>query len=210
MKKGTNNSGSNSMLTLISVAIIVIFAAASAFMVIPHLQQLANDKAMKNGEQEATVEYLATSQNMSVEDFLAQYGLELNGTITKDTLESEMEDNMTIANYNTYVGEGNAIDLTQFSDAVTEETLYKDLKNMPAKTALGEEFYNTTKQMYNLSDDIVNDETSLADFQTAVQAAYMEEQQAARYASQASDTATDDTAAQTQETDAADAASAQQ
>ncbi|MBQ3471275.1 MAG: hypothetical protein IJH17_02745 [Clostridia bacterium] len=181
MKRSTNNaSGSNSMLTLISVVIIVAFVIASALLVIPHVQQRMTDKAMRNGEQEPNVAFLAKEQNMSVEDFLAQYGLTVGDAVNADTLASEMVQNMTIGNYNKYVGEqGGTIDVSQFSDAVTEDTLYKDFVSMPAKKALGDEAFATAKQTYGLADDAVTDETSLQDFEKAVADAANAKQQAA-------------------------------
>ena len=179
MKRSTNASGSNSMLTLISVVIIVVFVIASALLVIPHVQQITGDKAMRNGEQEPNVAFLAKEQNMSVEDFLAQYGLEVGDAVNADTLASEMVQNMTIGNYNNYVGEQSAIDVSQFSDAVTEDTLYKDFVAMPAKTALGDEAFASAKETYGLADDAVTDETSLQDVEQAIVNAAHAQQQAA-------------------------------
>lgn len=174
--KRSNSSGSNSMLTFISVLIIVAFLVASGLLVVPHVQKLMNDKAMRNGEKEPTVEFLAKEQNMSVEDFLAQYGLTVNETVKADTVASEMVQNMTIGNYNKYVGEQNAIDLSQFTDAVNENTLYKDFIAMPAKTVLGDEMFENTKKTYGVGDE-VNDETSWQDFQQAMYNAYSKQQQ---------------------------------
>ena len=169
MKRSTNNaSGSNSTLTLISVVIIAAFVIASALLVIPHIQQRLSDKAMSNGEQEANVAFLAKEQNMSVEDYLAQYGLEVSDTVNGDTLQGELADNFTVATYKTFAKENDPINFMPFSDAVSDDMLYKDLKVMPIKTVYGDETFASLQADEQLTD-IINEETTYDDFWSAVQ-----------------------------------------
>ena len=138
-------SKSTSMLTLISVAVIVVFVGVCGAFAGPkfmsHINNkraeelaLAEDMAVANGEKEPTVAYMARANGMSVEDYLAMYGLTLSDEITAQTTLQDLTDNMTIANYVSFVGitdeEGNPdVDsyLEQYSDAVTADTLIRTL-----------------------------------------------------------------------------------
>lgn len=163
-----NASGSNSMITLIAVLFIAAFVVVGAFAVVPVIKQHSEDKAMRNGEKEPTVAFMAREADKSTEEYLAQYGLTLGDAITENSVISEVLENMTIGNYNTYMAAyGNTIDISQFSDAVTEDTVYKDFMAMPAETVLGTEMYNATKEAYSMGDEITGD-MSWEDFQNAL------------------------------------------
>lgn len=168
MNKNTNNaSRSNAVLTLISVLVIAAFVIAGACATIPYLNQHTQDKAMRNGEVEPTVSFLARESGVSVDDYLAQYGLAVGEEVNEDTTLSDMVQNMTIGNYNNYMAAyGNTIDIEQFSDAVTEDTLYKDFMAMPVETVLGTDTFNATKEAYNMGDEITGD-MSWEDFNNA-------------------------------------------
>lgn len=201
------------MLTLISVAVIVVFAVICGIFAGPkfkvHIDSkraeeaaTAEDMAVANGEKEPTVSYAARATGMSVEDYLAQYGLTLGDEITEQTTLDDLANNMTISNYVSFAGmtdeEGNPdVDgyLEQFSDAVTADTLMKDLNAMSAETALGSEMFNATKEQYGLGDEITG-ETTLEDFENAI----VKAQQDAAAAAQS--TASPDGEAQTAETPA--------
>ena len=178
-------SKSDSMLTLISVAVIVVFVVVCGAFAGPkfighinnkHAEEaaLAEDMAVANGEKEPTVSYMARSMGISVEDFLAMYGLELGDEITAQTTLDDLTDNMTIANYVAFAGytdeEGNPdVDgyLAQYSDAITADTVIKDMNAMSVGTVLGSEDFNSAKEMYGLGDEITS-ETSFEDFQAAI------------------------------------------
>ena len=178
-------SKSTTMLTLISVAVIVVFLGVCGAFAGPKFMEhvnnknaeeraLAEDMAVANGEKEPTVAYMARATGVSVEDYLAMYGLTLSDEITAETTLEDLTNNMTIANYVAFVGitdeEGNPdVDsyLAQYSDAVTADTLIKDLNAMSVETALGSEMFNAAKEQYNLGDDITG-ETSFEDFEIAI------------------------------------------
>ena len=178
-------SKSTSMLTLISVAVIVVFVGVCGAFAGPKFMEHVNNKhaeeaataedmAVANGEKEPTVSYMARATGMSVEDYLAQYGLTLGDEITAESTLQDLTNNMTLGNYVSFVGmtdeEGNPdIDgyLEQFSDAVTADTRIKDLNAMSAETALGSEMFNAAKEQYNLGDEITG-ETSFEEFETAI------------------------------------------
>ena len=201
--RSSKTSRSNSTLTLVSVAVIVIFAVICAFAAVPKLSEHIENKEIASGSKEPTVAYQARQAGMSVEDYLAQYGLTLGGDVTKQTTLNDLSNNMTISNYvnfvndmnkstdeNGNVDESSKLDvdsyLSQYSDAVTADTTIKDLNAMSAETALGTDTFNMQKQLYNLGDEITS-ETSLEDFGTAIQDAIRATQEEAANATPAPD-----------------------
>lgn len=141
--------------------IIIAFVAVGVYATYGKISEGIKDKAIANGEAEATVEYLAKQANMPVEDYLAQYGLELNDTIKEDTTESEMLDNMTIEYYAQYNGQDadEMINGTGLQDKVTKDTLWKDfLPQVPAISVIGgEEAFNQMKTQYGFGDEVTMD-----------------------------------------------------
>ena len=62
------------------------------------------DKLPKPAPKPTTVSKLAKGMDMSVEDFLKEYGLDGDETVTKDTLQEDFESKLTVANYAKYIG----------------------------------------------------------------------------------------------------------
>lgn len=189
-----NKTKSNSMLKMISVAAILVFVIVCGLGVGPKIMErvnskseneriLAEDMAIASGEKEPSAAYLARVSGMSVEDYLAQYGLTLGDEITAETTLTDLGDNMTIANYISFRNdtEGANIELDsyleQFSDAVTADTVMKDLYAMSAETALGSDVFNATKEQYNLGDEITG-ETTFEEFENALYNAAIAQQAA--------------------------------
>lgn len=167
MAKGTNQNAAksnNTTLNVIVIAIIAVFLIIGVYATYGKISSGIEEKAITNGEKEATVAYLAKQANMSVEDYLAQYGLELNDTITENTTESEMLDSLTIENYLKYTGDGQTaeevIEGTGLTDKVTKDTLWKDfLPQVPAVSVLGEDSFNSLKEQLGLGDEVDYDTT---------------------------------------------------
>ena len=165
MAKNTSQNASksnNTLLNIIVIAIIVVFVAVGVYATYGKIADGIEEKAITNGEKEATVSYLAKQAGMSVEDYLAQYGLELGDTITKNTTENELLDNMTIENYLKYTGDSQTADEviegTGLTDKVTKDTLWKDfLPQVPVVSVIGEESFNSLKEQLNLGDEVTMD-----------------------------------------------------
>lgn len=141
----------------IIVLIILAFVAVGVYATYGKIAEGIKDRAIENGEAEATVAYLAKQENMSVEDYLAQYGLSVGDTITEKSTQSEMVDNMTLENYGKYVGQDaqEMIDGTNLQDKVTKDTLWKDfLPLIPSVSYYGEEQFNKLKEVYGLGDEV--------------------------------------------------------
>lgn len=183
--KSSKTSRSNSMLTLVSVAVIVIFTVICAFAAVPKIQEHFNnikvqeeDAAVASGEKEPNVAYAARQTGVSVEDYLTKYGLTLGGDITEQTTLNDLTNSMTISNYVNFVNDENGsadesskldVDsyLSQYSDAVTADTTIKDLYSMSAETALGSDTFNATKEQFSLGDEVTS-ETTLEEFYDAI------------------------------------------
>lgn len=167
MAKSTNQNAAksnNTLLNVIVAAVIAVFLIIGVYATYGKISSGIEDKAILNGEKEATVAYLAKQANMTTQDYLAQYGLELGDTITEDTTESEMLDNMTIENYLKYSGDTQTaeevIEGTGLTDKVTKDTLWKDfLPQVPAVSVLGEESFNSLKEQLGLGDEVNYDTT---------------------------------------------------
>ena len=198
----------NTLLNIIVVAIIAVFLAAGVYATYGKIASSIEDKAISSGEKEPTVAYLAKTAGMSVEDYLAQYGLELNDTITKDTTEADLLDNMTIENYLKYDGNTQTaeevIEGTGLTDKVTKDTLWKDfLPQVPAVSVMGEEYFNSIKEQLGLGDE-VNYDTTYGEMEELINQKMQEQTDAASADSTEAESA-DNTEAEGSETEAAPA-----
>lgn len=176
MAKNTNQSApnnQNTLLNVIVVAVIAVFVIVGAFATYGKIAGGIEEKAISEGRKEATVSYLAKQKDMTVEDFLAEYGLELSDTITKDMTESELLDNLTIENYLKYDGNSQTaeevIEGTGLTDKVTKDTLWKDfLPQAPAVSVVGEESLNQIKTQLGLSDEELNNDTTYGELENII------------------------------------------
>ena len=98
MAKRSRNSADTMINVIIAVVLIAVIGLA-AYAIYGKMSTTLSQKAIEAGEKEPTVEYLAQQQSMSVEDFLALYGL---SDVSPKATEEEMTDQMTIDNYLTY------------------------------------------------------------------------------------------------------------
>lgn len=150
------------MLNLIMSVIVIAVLAVGVYATYGKLSGNIKEKAIQNGTAEATVEYLANQSGMSVDDYLAQYGLSVGDTVNKNTTESEMTDNMTIENYLKYSGRDQTADEliaeAGLQEQVTKDTLWKDyMAIVPVSSVLGEETFNQLKEQMGLGDEVTAD-----------------------------------------------------
>lgn len=162
MNEKKQSTKSDKLLNLILCLVVVAVLAVAIYAAYIKLSENIKDKAIQNGTAEATVEYLAKQSDMSVEDYLAQYGLTVGDTINGDTTESEMLDNMTLENYLSYNGGTQTVDEVLegvgLQDKATKDTLWKDFMPMvPAVSIVGEESFNQIKEQLNLGDEVTAD-----------------------------------------------------
>ena len=172
-KKSTPQS---KMTNCIIVILIIVFASLGVIAVYPKIAENRKTNAILNGEAEQTVEYMANNQGMSVEDFLAQYGLSTNDGITGESTETDMVNNMSIENYLSYTGETQTADeliaQVNMQDKVTKDSKWADFMNILSTAQAvdvvgGEEAFNQLKEQYGLGDD-VTPSMPYADFEQAL------------------------------------------
>ncbi len=191
----------NVVIALIIIAFVVLGVLAIRDKISIAPKNEADDTTSTDTTQ--TVQQLADTAGMSVEDYLAQYGLTLSDELTAESSENDMINDMTIENYAKY-GDMETEDLLQgLSENVTKDTVMKDLMNMPAVDVLGgEDAFNAAKEQYGLDDSVTGDMT-WSEFQLTLMQAQYQAQLAAQSAT-ADDTADTDAA----EADTADTAQA--
>lgn len=156
-----NKAGSkDKLVNVIIVLVLIAVLAAGVYATYGKISEGIKYKAIENGEAEATVEYLAKQSEMTVEDYLAQYGLSVGEAVTAETTETEMLNNMTIENYANYNGQ-NADEMitgTGLQDKVTKDTLWKDfLPQVPTVSVIGEETFNQFKTQFGFGDEVTAD-----------------------------------------------------
>lgn len=169
---------SDKIVNLVIALVVAVFVVVGVYATYGKISEGIKDRAIESGEAEATVSYLAKQSGMSVEDYLAQYGLSVDENVNEDTTESVMLENMTIENYALYNGTTAEDMLSGLGEKVTKDTVFKDYMQMPTIDVLGsDELVNQVKEQYGMGDD-VNGEMSWSDFQTklveAAQAAALE------------------------------------
>lgn len=192
-------SSADKLVNVIIAVAIIAFVAVGVYATYGKVSEGIEEKAITSGEKEATVEYLAKQSGMSVEDYLAQYGLSLGDTISKKSTEAEMTDNMTIENYLKYSGMEQTADEViadaGLTDKVTKDTLWKDfMPQVPISMMYDEDTLNQIKTSLGLGDEVTSDMT-YGDFEKLMQ----EKSEAAATATEApaDETAAADTAAAT-------------
>ena len=155
-------SQSDKLINVVIAVVVAAFVVVGVYATYGKISTGIEDKKILNGEKEATVAYLAKQSGMSVEDYLAQYGLSLSDTITEKTTESEMTDNMTIENYLKYTGMEQTADEViadaGLTETVTKDTLWKDFfPQMPVGMVYDPQTFEQYKTQLSLGDNVTLD-----------------------------------------------------
>ena len=158
MTKQSKGSADITVNVIIAVVLIAVIGLAG-YAIYDKMSAKINNRAIENGEKEATVEYLAEKQNMTVEDYLAQYGL--SGISGKATQE-EMTDKMTVDNYVSFAGTSIEDLKTQYNlaEAPSGDAVWGDVrKSFTVKNMVGdsEDSLKQFKEIYKLDDSITLD-----------------------------------------------------
>ena len=162
MNEKKKKSSADKLVNVVIAVAIAAFVVVGVYATYGKISEGVEDRKILSGEQEATVKYLAKQSGMSVEDYLAQYGLTLSDTITEKTTESEMTDNMTIENYLVYTGMEQTADEViadaGLTDTVTKDTLWKDFfPQVPVGMVYDEATFEQLKTQLGLGDDVTID-----------------------------------------------------
>lgn len=181
MNKGSgrkSTTGADKMMTLIIVVVIIAILGLGIYATYGKIAKNIYNNKIANGEIAETVEYAAEEAGMTVEDYLAQYGLENSSEVSGDTPVDDLYGYMTFENYMTMANEGNEEELDLdalmedwgLTDKVTKDTQWKDVEPLiPIGSYLGEELVEQYKETYGLGDEITS-ETTYGEFQEIIEA----------------------------------------
>ena len=135
-------SGSGNLLNVIIAVVIVAFLVLAGFAIAPSIKNMTENYKASQPVEIETVEKYAKAHDLSVEDFLAEYGLTDNEQVTKDTPISNVIFSMTLDNVAKFKG----ITLDELKthyglDAAVEGTkLYSDVQMDMKAGAVVEDF----------------------------------------------------------------------
>ena len=153
------------MLTTITVLVVLAVLALAVFAtygkISQNVKQAAIDAettAIQNGEQAATIRYMASNAGMSAADYVAQYGLELKDGLTETSTLDEMAEKMTLENYYKFSDEtsGETTDVDALMAewgadelGITKDTVWSEVQSkLPLIKFMGEEDFNNLISQY--------------------------------------------------------------
>lgn len=154
------------MITAVTVVVIMAILGLAVFAgygkISQNVGQNAIEKenlAIQNGEQEATVRYLASNSGMEIDAFLEQYGLKLGDGLKETSTESEMIRMLTVENYykysDAYSGETTDVEAT-LKDwnadeiGITKDTVWSEVQEkLTYIKFVGEEEFNAMIEQYS-------------------------------------------------------------
>lgn len=181
MKNSQKSTPADKMFVAVMVIIIAAVVAVGGYAVYGKVSKNLETKAIEENGAAKTVNYLADQAGMSVDEYLAEYGLTDAGFDGKTT-ESDMVSKMTLENLAKYEGS----DLATFieenglpADKVDGNTTWEAAKDLiPLDTYFGGQF-EEVKAAYELDDSITGDMTwgETKDVILAAQDAYIEKMQ---------------------------------
>lgn len=155
---GKSRGSADRMINVIIAVILIAVIGLAVYAVYGKISENMTRTAIENGEAEPTVGYLAEQSGMSVEDYLAQYGV---SGLDENATQEEMTDAMTVGNYATYAGTTVEDLQTQYGldETPSADANWGELrKTFTVRNMMGdEESFNQFKEVYGLDDSITLD-----------------------------------------------------
>lgn len=199
MNNSKKSTPADKMFMAVMVIIIAAVLGVGGYAVYGKISKNLETKAIEENGEAKTVRYLADQAGMTVDEYLAEYGLTDAG-LDEKTTESDMVSKMTLENLAKYEGS----DLDTFieenglpTDKVDGNTTWEEAKDLiPLDTYFGGQF-EEVKAAYELDDSITGDMTwgETKDIILAAQDAYIEKMQNATPAPEAEEDAVAEEAA---------------
>ena len=150
-------SGADKMFDLIMVLVILIVTGLGAYTVYGKISSNVEKKAIESGTAEQNVKYAADQKGMTVDEFLAEYGL-ADSDVKAKTSVSDMLNKMTVENYAKYNDKelDAFLDEKGLKDKVDKDTKWEDAeKQIPlGKYVGGDDAFAQMKEAYELDDSI--------------------------------------------------------
>ncbi len=177
---GQNKSGNKLFNTIVAVVMVIVIGI-SVYAIYTTASTKILDNQIATGEKEATLEYMAKTEGISVDEFLEKYGLKDAG-LSKDSTETEVAEKMTLTNYATIAGTTVEELLKQYylEGKADGNTIYKDFKAMWTVRAMvqdDEASLEQLKEYYSL-DDTVTMDTLWSEVEPIIEAKMIEMQNA--------------------------------
>ena len=155
---GKSRGSADKMMNVIIAIVIIAVLGLAGYAVYDKLSANILNEAIANGEKEATVGYLAEQSGMSVEDYLAQYGI---SGLDKNATEEEMTDAMTVETYLSYIGAEMEDLTTQYhlSEAPALDANWGEIrKGFTMRNIVGDDDgFAQFKEIYGLDDSVTID-----------------------------------------------------
>lgn len=149
------------LLNTLTAVIVVAFLCLAGYALKDNIKAVLPERP----EKEKTVSDLAKERDMSVEDFLAEYGLD-SGEVTKKTTESEIMGKLTVENYAKYNGQTADELLEQYGiEKADEKMLWQEAYELMPMLKYAESMGTTfeeLKEQAGLPDE-VTERTTLAE-----------------------------------------------
>lgn len=148
--------------TIIAV-IVIAFLCLAGYALKDSIKAILPERP----EKEQTVSDLAKERKMSVDDFLAEYGLD-DGEVTKDTTKSEVESKLTVANYAKYNDQTTEELLAEYGiENADDDMLWQDAYGLMPMSKYAESMgmtFEDLKEQAGLPDE-VTEKTTLVEVQ---------------------------------------------
>ena len=150
-------SGADKMFDLIMVLVILIVTGLGAYTVYGKISSNVEKKAIESGTAEQNVKYAADQKGMTVDEFLAEYGL-ADSDVKAKTSVSDMLNKMTVENYAKYNDKelDAFLDENGLKDKVDKDTKWEDAEKLIplGKYVGGDDAFAQMKEAYELDDSI--------------------------------------------------------
>lgn len=156
-----NTGASNSIFNLIIAIVMIGVIGLAGYAVYTTLYERNVDKKIESGEMETTLERMAESAGLTIDEFKTNYGIS-EADLDKKSTESEVLDKMTLTKYAEYkqTTVDDILAETFLEGKATGDTVYEDFKKLfTVRSALAgnEEQFNQMKELYELDDTITMD-----------------------------------------------------
>ncbi len=190
---GQKKSG-NSLLNIIITIVMIVVIGISVYAIYSTVSTRVISSQIESGQRESTLEYMAKTEGVSIDEFIEKYGLKDAG-LSKNSPQTDVIGKMTLANYTAFAGTTVEELLKQYylEDKADGNTLYSDFEAMWTVKAMvqnDEESFKQLKEYYALDDSITMD-TPWSEVEPIIQAKIEELQNATPAPSQEAQTETE-------------------
>lgn len=160
-KNNGQKKSSNNLLNTIITVVMVVVIGISVYAIYSTVSTKVISSQIESGQRESTLEYMAKTEGVSVDEFIEKYGLQDAG-LSKNSSQTDVIGKMTLTNYATFAKTTVEEILKQYylEDKADGNTLYSDFEAMWTVKAMvqnDEESFKQLKEYYALDDSVTMD-----------------------------------------------------